>query len=332
MTNAHELNDLSDDELLQRLAELVRRSRRVEAVLVAHIAEVDARRLYIRDAPSMFAYCTNVLHLSEHEAYARIAAARASRRHPKLLAMLEDGRLHLSGIGKLAPHLTDGNAGDLLARAAHRTKSQIEELVAEIAPRPDVAAVVRKLPACGAGAATGVLGPDRVVVGFAALPLPGVATSGAVSEAGRAPQDPPHTVFPQPVPRPPAVTPLSSARYGVQFTADGKLRDKLARLQTLLRCDLASAIAAAVDEKLARVEAKRFGRARLRAAASTQPSPPPARAMCRRPCGARSAIATAIGAPFASATAAAAPNGAASSFTTATPTAAAVRTTRRTCA
>jgi hypothetical protein len=274
MTNAHELNDLSDDELLQRLAELVRRSRRVEAVLVAHIAEVDARRLYIRDAPSMFAYCTNVLHLSEHEAYARIAAARASRRHPKLLAMLEDGRLHLSGIGKLAPHLTDGNAGDLLARAAHRTKSQIEELVAEIAPRPDVAAVVRKLPACGAGAATGVLGPDRVVVGFAALPLPGVATSGAVSEAGRAPQDPPHTVFPQPVPRPPAVTPLSSARYGVQFTADGKLRDKLARLQTLLRCDLASAIAAAVDEKLARVEAKRFGsskapRRRLDAAESS---------------------------------------------------------------
>ena len=105
MTSTHELKSLSDDELLRRLAELVQRSRRVEAVLVAHIAEVDERRLYIREAPSMFAYCTQVLHLSEHEAYARITVARASRRHQVLLAMLSDGRLHLSGIGKLVPHL-----------------------------------------------------------------------------------------------------------------------------------------------------------------------------------------------------------------------------------
>ncbi len=260
MTNAHELKSVPDDDLLRRLAELVQRSRRVEAVLVAHIGEVDARRLYIRDAPSMFAYCTHVLHLSEHEAYARITAARASRRHPALLVMLEDGRLHLSGIGKLAPHLTDANAADLLTRAAHRTKNQIEELVAEIAPRPDVAAVVRKLPVRETGCATGELGPDRVGAAVVALPLLAVATSAAVSQAERAPQqDPPRTVLPPPAPRPPAVTPLSPARYGVQFTADSKFRDKLARLQTLLRCDLASAIETAVDEKLARVEAKRFG-------------------------------------------------------------------------
>jgi len=46
----------------------------------------------------MFAYCTEVLHLSE--AYLRITAARASRRYPLLLSMLADGRLHLSGIGR----------------------------------------------------------------------------------------------------------------------------------------------------------------------------------------------------------------------------------------
>jgi hypothetical protein len=58
MTSTHELKRPSDDELLRHLAELVQRSRRVEAVLVAHLAEVDERRLYIREAPSMFAYCT----------------------------------------------------------------------------------------------------------------------------------------------------------------------------------------------------------------------------------------------------------------------------------
>jgi hypothetical protein len=73
----------------------------------------------------MFAYCTEVLHLSEAEAYLRIAAARAARAHPPLLTMLRDGRLHLTGIAKLAPHLTPENAATLLHRATHRSKAQI---------------------------------------------------------------------------------------------------------------------------------------------------------------------------------------------------------------
>lgn len=61
--------------------------------------------------------------------------------------MLADGRLHLSGIAKLAPHLTESNRDEVLARAAHKSKRQIEELIAELTPRPDVPTVVRKLPA-----------------------------------------------------------------------------------------------------------------------------------------------------------------------------------------
>ena len=58
-----------DDELLHRLAELLRQSRRLESEIVEHIAEVDGRRLFAREGtPSMFEYCTNVLHLSEAEA------------------------------------------------------------------------------------------------------------------------------------------------------------------------------------------------------------------------------------------------------------------------
>jgi hypothetical protein len=65
MERTRALTSLSDDTLLRRLAELLGQSRRVEAEVVAHIGEVDARRLYAREAaPSMFAYCTEVLHLS----------------------------------------------------------------------------------------------------------------------------------------------------------------------------------------------------------------------------------------------------------------------------
>ena len=105
----------------------------------------------------MFAYCTEVLHLSEAEAYLRIAAARAAREHPLLLTLLADGRLHLTAIAKLAPHLTPENREDILNRAAHRSKREIEELVAELSPCPDAPAVMWKLPDRRAGAASPAL-------------------------------------------------------------------------------------------------------------------------------------------------------------------------------
>ena len=94
----------------------------------------------------MHSYCTEVLHLSEAGAYLRIAVARASRRFPVLLVMLADGRMHLSGIAKLAPQLTAENLDTLLPRAVHQSKREIEKLVAEIAPKPDVPSRMRKLP------------------------------------------------------------------------------------------------------------------------------------------------------------------------------------------
>jgi len=146
--NAHSLQSLSDDQLLAQLAAILRDSRRVEAELVAHIAAVDERRLYLREAcPSMFSYCVERLYLSEPETALRIVVARASLRHPLLLDRLRDGRLHLSGIALLAPHLTEQNRDAVLSRATHLSKRRIEELVAELAPRPDAPALVRKLPA-----------------------------------------------------------------------------------------------------------------------------------------------------------------------------------------
>ncbi len=110
MKYKHQLKSVPDDELLRRLSELLQKSRRVESELVAHIGEVDERKLYLREAfPSMFEYCIKVLGLSEAEAFLRINVARASRKHPMLLEMLGAGRLHLSGIVKLAPQLTEAN-------------------------------------------------------------------------------------------------------------------------------------------------------------------------------------------------------------------------------
>ena len=71
------------------------------------------------------------MHLSDAEAYLRIGVARTARKHPAIWPMLQDGRLHLSGIAKLAPVLTEANRDALLDRAKHKTKRKIEEVVAE---------------------------------------------------------------------------------------------------------------------------------------------------------------------------------------------------------
>ncbi len=234
MLNELKLESISDDDLLRRLSALLKQSRRIESELVAHIAEVDAQRLYAREAtPSMFAYCTDVLHLSEAEAYLRITVARATRRHPMLLPMVEDGRLHLRGIVELAPHLTEANRETVLARATFKSKRDIQALVAELAPKPDVPPAMRKLPVRKEKPAPQPavqLCPDRVAV----------------------------PVRPA---KPAVVEPLAPARYKVQFTASAELHEKLERLCALMPDgDLASLIEQAVTEKLERIEARRFGK------------------------------------------------------------------------
>jgi hypothetical protein len=75
---------LSDAELLNEVKQLMARERQATARLIGALGELDARRLYLGEGcSSLFTYCTQVLHLSEHAAYLRIEAARAVRKWPR---------------------------------------------------------------------------------------------------------------------------------------------------------------------------------------------------------------------------------------------------------
>jgi hypothetical protein len=77
---------LSDDQLLSRVKTLACGEQHATACLVAALEELDRRKLYLgQGCSSLFTYCTQVLHLSEHAAYGRIEAARTARRFPVLL-------------------------------------------------------------------------------------------------------------------------------------------------------------------------------------------------------------------------------------------------------
>lgn len=155
---------LTDEQLLGAVKRLAARERDSTADLVAHFVELEARQLYLGAGfTSLYEYCREVLHLSEDRACNRIAAARAARNFPSVLPMLADGRLNLSTLRMLIPHLAEDHE-QLLAAAAFKTRRDLREVIARRAPRPHVPSAVRKFPAL----AVEPLAEDRYLIKFTA--------------------------------------------------------------------------------------------------------------------------------------------------------------------
>ena len=203
---------LSDDDLTARVNALARREQEATALLIAHLAEFDRRRLYLGVGfSSLFTYCCEVLRLSEPAAYNRIEVARAARSFPAILPLLGEGSLSLATVRLLAPHLTSENHRELLAQATGKSKRAVEEMLVRYFPRPDVPSSVRKLPVANA--------------------LPESAGAPAVSTVASTPSGP---VLPTPS-RPAPVRPLAPDRFEFRFTGNGETRENLRLAQDLLR-------------------------------------------------------------------------------------------------
>lgn len=145
----------SDRALTVEVLRLAGCEQRATADLVAALAEFDVRRLYLGEGcSSLFMYCTRVLHLSEHAAYSRIQAARTAYRFPLIFDMLFAGDITVTNVELLGPVLTEQNHRDLLHEARHRSKREVEMMVARLNPRPDAPCVITPL------------GPDRFKVQF----------------------------------------------------------------------------------------------------------------------------------------------------------------------
>ena len=226
--------ELTDRELLDAATRAVDRERRTTAELIALLAELDRRKLYLGEGyPSLFAYCTQTLHLSEPAAYIRITAARAVRRFPQLLAQLADGDVTLTTISLLAAHLTEENCDSVLEEARHKSKRDVERLVAALHPQPDVPSSVRRLPDLGVVEPRPAAAADP-----GGLPAPTSAVSLAVARA-----------FGAPAVRRTLVTPLAPERYLLRVTISGEAHRSLERARSLLRHLVPDGDPAAVVER-----------------------------------------------------------------------------------
>ena len=225
----YSLSHLSDTDLLHSLHASISCERASTADVLANIAEVDERKLYLTAAyASMYAYCIGELRYSEDAAYKRIQAARAARVFPAILPAVAEGRLHLTGVGLLAPHLTTENADDLLAAASGKTKAQVEQLLAERFPRPDLLTLVQ--PFTTAPQREGEPAPAQV--GVRETTGGQLAPGRDGCEGASAGQLAPAQV-PTPTPRD-RVAPTAPERYAVQLTISKAMHDKLRYAQALL--------------------------------------------------------------------------------------------------
>ncbi len=263
------LRRLSDEELVARLKGLAARERRATALLVAHLAELDTRDVYLRAGySSLFSYCRDVLALSEHEAYNRIEVARTARRFPVVLDLLSAGEVNLTTVRLLGPHLTPENHRGVLESARGKGKADIEEIVARLSPRADVTASVRKLPgpkpesrpvvtlekpseveptapaaASADSAKAGPLAPSSNPLAAAAGPL--AAAAGPLTTVMRSlvAPGPQAEVAPAPSAHPrrsAEVTLLSPGRFKYQLTIGSTTLEKLRLAKDMLRHALPS--------------------------------------------------------------------------------------------
>jgi 5-methylcytosine-specific restriction endonuclease McrA len=231
------LTTVSNEELLSGLQTLVGQGRVVLARLLAHLGEVEERRLDLASAcSSLFDFCVRRLGMGDDEACRRVAAARLVRRFPVALGMIERGEIHLTSLLLLREHLTDENHEELLSAATSLTKNEVQHLIAARFPQPDAPCLIRPLPVWPT-LSQQAMGTESAAASSAFHP---------VSSASR-------------------VVPLSTERYKVQFTASAELRRKLERATNLMRHgnpagDLSVVVERAMDVLLAELEKQRLGK------------------------------------------------------------------------
>jgi 5-methylcytosine-specific restriction endonuclease McrA len=233
---------MSDHELLAATSQAAVDERRATAERLALLAEVDARRLYLGEGcSSLFTYCTQALHLSEHAAYHRIETARAARYFPIVLQLVADGSVTTTTVALLRPHLTPENHAALLAAARHKSKREVECQVACLAPKPMAVALVRRITAAKSDANATPSRPDATAsIGdvFTAGPefVPALAVSPRTISAA--------------VQKPcPTIAPLARDRYLLRVTLSANAHAMLRRAQDLMRHSVPNGDPAAIVER-----------------------------------------------------------------------------------
>ena len=217
----HGLKSLSDSRLLDSTVTVLTTLRRVDLALLEHLGEIEKRELHLKSGySSLFKMCTDKFRLSEASAYRRVAAARLIRKFPMLKVQFLSGDVSMCTLamvaGKLGDMANDAARVELLAEVAGKSKSQVEEILAqrsgnENAKKRDVIKVMRTMRA-------------------AQRPL---ALTSVQSHIESAKEDSSNSRLLSPAQ--PAVTPAPEVSFRIAFTASSDFHQKLQKVRDLLK-------------------------------------------------------------------------------------------------
>ena len=232
------LTHVDNETLLEDFKKIAARDRLVTAILLAHIAEIDHRHLYLREGfESMKAYCMARLQLTEDGAKKRIQVARLAREFPQLFPAIANGNLSMFAVRLLATRLNSRNVEELVDGAANLSASELESYLAQRFPLAEVLSFDAEL-------GTQV-----------------VAAQEPDSDSGAARHPSPVPDIAQPRTK---LAPISADRFTLHATLPSEMHDRLRYAQQLLahavpNHDVIEVLDRGLKALIVDIERKRFG-------------------------------------------------------------------------
>lgn len=109
---------------------------RLEAELIGVLQELDKAKTHLYyQMPSLFAYATKVLKLSEPVSLTLIGIARKSAQIPELKIAIEENKITITNARRITPILNTANKNEWLEKAATLTQVKLEQELAKSFPQ-----------------------------------------------------------------------------------------------------------------------------------------------------------------------------------------------------
>jgi len=146
MNYTHFARKMDDINLIASLKQARSKERAIQCYLLAIIAEVERRMLFAEAGyPSLFQYLVSELGYSEASSLKRIQVARLLTRFPEIFNLLSDGKISMTALMRLAPHLKHSNLHELLSCSLGKSVREVERMIAGMSPqkaKPDQIRVI----------------------------------------------------------------------------------------------------------------------------------------------------------------------------------------------
>ena len=226
-----ELRHLSNKELSVALEALVKHERATSVQVLEHLVEVERRELFLQDGyGSLFSYCRKKLRYSEPAANRRICSARALAKFPELRCLLIEGELSLTTLSLVSRQLNEDNKDQILGSIRGKSRSEVEEILAET--RPQTKTVERVRPIVVAPRVEAVPATPSKEVGTSAQTTP-PQTLSLFNALQPSPENVSVALMIEQAP-----PPAPQKRYALSFSVDEKTFAELEEVRALLSSSL----------------------------------------------------------------------------------------------